>query len=205
VRIIQRSTSLVYADAGSSWLDEHAPTTANPVLASVQRAESIVSRHVRAGGAGLILRLGHLYGPSDSWTRRLVSLARRGWLPLDGPGDGYFPIVGVDDAVRAIELALDGPSGIFNVAEPIPPTIADLNAARAEAVGRAALHPLWPARTPTYHQLVQQSCRLDSSRFEQATGWRPRADPPGGFRSTLDAVAAGPQRSRRTATSDWRN
>ena len=196
LHVVQRSTSALYADRAGAWVAENWPTAPSPALAHAYRGKVLVADHIRRGGRGTILRLGHLYGTSNPWSRQLVVLARRGWLPLDGPDDAYFPAVDVADAAAAVMRALERPPGTYNVGDTNPLTNAEVNAQLARAAGRTELHPLWAARTPARRQLLERSCRLDSGRFQRDTGWRPSISAAASLAATALAIASRPRNQR---------
>jgi nucleoside-diphosphate-sugar epimerase len=96
---VQPSVTFVYPTNGP--VSEDTPVgEVSPLLRSMLAAEHQTVRFARAGGRGVVLRLGL----------------------LDGPGTGeYPPLVGlgatlhVSDAGRALLAALSLPSGIYNV------------------------------------------------------------------------------------------
>jgi nucleoside-diphosphate-sugar epimerase len=71
-----------------------------PILRSALVAEQQAERFARAGGRGVVLRLGLLDGPG-TW--------------FDQPMGGYGATLHVNDAGRALLSALSLPSGIYNV------------------------------------------------------------------------------------------
>ena len=71
-----------------------------PILRSALAAEEEAERFARAGGRGVVLRLGLLDGPG-TW--------------FDEPMGDFGATLHVDDAGRALLSALSLPSGIYNV------------------------------------------------------------------------------------------
>ena len=96
---VQPSITFVYPPAGP--VSEDTPVgEVSPLLHSALAAEQQAERFARAGGRGVVLRLGL----------------------LDGPGTGEYPPLAelgatlhVSDAGRALLSALSLPSGIYNV------------------------------------------------------------------------------------------
>jgi nucleoside-diphosphate-sugar epimerase len=93
---------VAYADdpAGSPVKDEDAPLWRDPPtpFAPVVAALRSMERRVAAAG-GLVLRLGHLYGPGsgfapDGWFARRL---RAGRLPLIGDGTAVFSFIHAHD------------------------------------------------------------------------------------------------------------
>lgn len=71
-----------------------------PILRSALVAEREAERFARAGGRGVILRMGLFYGPGTGF---------------DEPMTDFGATVHVEDAARALLSALSLPSGIYNV------------------------------------------------------------------------------------------
>lgn len=99
--------------------DEAFPRPANFYAESKQLAE----REVLAAGdvAPMVLRPRAIYGPGDAaLLPRLIRAAKAGPLPLLRGGEARTNLTYVDDAVRAIEMALAAPAGlagrVFNIA-----------------------------------------------------------------------------------------
>jgi nucleoside-diphosphate-sugar epimerase len=125
-RLIAQGVAYAYDPAGSPVKDEDAPLWRDPPeqFAAVVAAEAEQERRVIAAG-GLVLRLGHLYGPGSSFdpdggglTRRL----RAGRLPLIGDGASMFSFVHAHDVATGILAAVDHPaaSGALNVVDDQP-------------------------------------------------------------------------------------
>jgi nucleoside-diphosphate-sugar epimerase len=124
-RVIVQGVAYAYDPAGSPVKDEDAPLWQNPPtqFAPVVDALRDMERRV-AGAGGLVLRLGHLYGPGTSYasdgglTRRL----RAGKLPLVGDGASMFSFLHAHDAATAILAAVDHPaaSGVVNIVDDQP-------------------------------------------------------------------------------------
>jgi nucleoside-diphosphate-sugar epimerase len=69
-------------------------------LSSMVDAENAVRRFTTAGGRGVILRLGLLWGPGTG---------------NDAPSHRYGATLHIEDAGSALRAALDLPSGVYNV------------------------------------------------------------------------------------------
>lgn len=116
------------------------------------------------------MRLGAVYGPDDPVTRAMIRTARRGWQPFPGPPDSYRPTVSIQDAAAAVVRALQVPAGTYNVTDTRPPTVEELNAILAGALG-ARLHPLWPAFRRADEEHVARSQRVSAAAYQAAAGW----------------------------------
>jgi nucleoside-diphosphate-sugar epimerase len=95
---VQPTVTFVYPDGP---VDEDTPIgDVAPHLESALVAERETLRFAGAGRAGIVLRLGLLYGPGAQ---------------SEEPNDVYGGTLHVDDAGRALLAALAVPSGIYNV------------------------------------------------------------------------------------------
>ena len=173
VRLVQRSTAALYADGGEQWVAENWPLQPNDSTRFALAMENVAEAHRRCGGTAVILRLGEPFDSSGACLGTLARLARKGWRPFDGRTDAYLPLVRIDDVAAAIVEALDAPSQTFNVGGLDLRTNGSLNALAEARVG-IDLAPLHPSIRASDRELLERSCRLDSSAFIRATGWQPR-------------------------------
>jgi nucleoside-diphosphate-sugar epimerase len=96
---VQPTVTFVYPTNGS--VSEDTPVReVLPILRSALAAEQQTERFARAGGRGVVLRLGLLDGPG-TW--------------FDQPMGDFGATLHVSDAGRALLAALSLPSGIYNV------------------------------------------------------------------------------------------
>jgi nucleoside-diphosphate-sugar epimerase len=96
---VQPTVTFVYAPEGPT--SEDTPVgEVLPILRSALAAEQQTERFARAGGRGVVLRLGLLDGPG-TW--------------FDEPMGDFGATLHVSDAGRALLSALSLPSGIYNV------------------------------------------------------------------------------------------
>jgi nucleoside-diphosphate-sugar epimerase len=173
-RFVQEAVGFVYADGGSAWLTERAPTEPTRVTESSMTA----TRQTLGYGDGLhfavVLRLGQLYG-DDALSRWQMGMARKGRACVMGRPDGYVSPLHVEDAADAIVASLGAPSGVYNVAgEPATRT------EYAAVLGAAAGHPEPAKFVPDWQQrllgwraeTMGRSIRMSSEAFARATGWR---------------------------------
>jgi nucleoside-diphosphate-sugar epimerase len=101
------------------------------------------------GVQGTVLRFGYLYGPGSSIAHdgTVAEDLKRRRMPIVGSGEGVWSFVHVDDAARAILLALerqDGEAHIYNVVDDEPAPVREWLPALASAVGAPR-----PLRVPT--------------------------------------------------------
>ena len=175
-RFIQESFAATYPDSGSNWITEATPSRAAKYNRSVLDAEASAMRFAAMGGTSVILRFAFFYGPNDPFTEQLVGMARKGWLPLLGPPEAYFPMVTHDDAAAAVVTAIDGPAGTYNVVDDQPLTHRAIGDALARIldVRPPRLLPAWVARLGgSLGETLARSLRVSNAKLKGATGWRP--------------------------------
>jgi nucleoside-diphosphate-sugar epimerase len=177
---IQESLAFWYADAGDRWIDEGAPLVGGALIASVQEAESNVSRFTESGGRGIVLRFGRFYDPASEYSRTQMRLATVGISAEVGSADGYQPLIDVADAAAAVVAALDAPAGTYDVVDDDPLTRREVDAVIARAVGRKRLRrPLdrFVVRAGPGAEAFTRSMRVSNQRLKSVSAWRPS---PGG-------------------------
>jgi nucleoside-diphosphate-sugar epimerase len=152
-RVIAQGVAYAYDPAGSPVKEEDAPLWQNsptqfaPVVAAAVEQERRVS-----AADGLVLRLGHLYGPGSSLAPDggLARQIRAGRLPLIGDGAAMFSFIHAHDAATAILAAIEHPTarGALNVVDDQPTLVHDwLPEMAAMLGGPAPRHvPAWLAR-----------------------------------------------------------
>lgn len=153
------------------------PKQFGPVLTALVEQERLV------GSAGLVLRLGHLYGPGSAFAvdGAFTQQVRAGSVPLVGGGHAVFSFTHADDAATAVIAALDKPSvtGVLNIVDDTPtplsawlPTFASMLGARAPRVA-----PAWLAGLAVGGWGVAYLNELrgaDNARARLRLDWRPR-------------------------------
>jgi nucleoside-diphosphate-sugar epimerase len=182
-RMIAQGVAYAYDPAGPPVKDEDAPLWQNPPrqFAPAVAAAAEQERRVTAAG-GLVLRLGHLYGPGTSYasdgglSRRL----RAGKLPLIGEGASMFSFVHAHDAATAILAAIEHPAarGALNVVDDQPTLVHDWLPEMAEVLGAPAPRhvPAWLARLFVGGWGVAYMTRLagaSNARAREQLGWKP--------------------------------
>jgi nucleoside-diphosphate-sugar epimerase len=177
-RYIQESFAAIYPDNADRWITEAVLPKPARYNRSVVDAEASVARFSETGGAGVVLRFAFLYGMNDPFTRQLTAMVRKGWLPLLGRRDAYFPMVLHEDVATAVVAALDLPTGIYNVVDDRPMT----HEAIAEAVaGMLGVRP--PRILPAWLAMLggslggtlARSLRVSNAKLKSATRWIPDA------------------------------
>lgn len=152
-RVIAQGVAYAYDPAGSPVKEEDAPLWRDPPAQFAPTVAAAVEQERRVAAAGgLVLRLGHLYGPGSSFAPG-GGLARRlgaGRLPLIGDGASMFSFLHAHDAATAILAAVEHPAarGALNVVDDQPTLAHDwLPEMAAMLGGPAPRHvPAWLAR-----------------------------------------------------------
>jgi nucleoside-diphosphate-sugar epimerase len=85
----------------------------------------------------VVLRYGSFYGPGTYFAPDglYARMLKRRVLPIPGKGDGIFALVHIDDAAAATVAALQGATGIFNVADDVPAPASELMTFTADVMG----------------------------------------------------------------------
>lgn len=199
-RVISQGLAYAYNPDGPGPADEDTPLWFSPprpfapVLAALEELE----RHTRDAG-GLVLRLGHLYGPGTIYAPdgSFTQQVREGKVPLVGGGSATFSFTHTSDVAQAVLAALDSDHvGALNIVddEPAPmhtwlPYFADLLGAPAPK--RA---PSFLARLAVGSWGVAFMTKLrgaDNSRARHVLGWRPQLSSwRAGFAAELTGSAA---------------
>jgi 2-alkyl-3-oxoalkanoate reductase len=127
-RVIAQSYAHIYAPQGSWVKEESEPLNLGRQVPEERRrnVEAIVSLEAAVcdtpGIEGVALRYGSLYGPCTAfdWDGSLAELVRSRKYPIVGGGTGWSSFLHVDDAARAALLALESPTGRFNIGDDEP-------------------------------------------------------------------------------------
>jgi nucleoside-diphosphate-sugar epimerase len=177
-RFIQESFAPIYPDNGDRWVTEAVVPHPARYNRSVLDAEASAMRFAAGDRTAIVLRFAYFYGRDDPFTRQLGDFVRKGWLPLLGRRDAYFPMVMHDDAAAAVVAALDLPSGTYNVVDDQPMTHGALGAALANilAVPLPKLFPEWVAKLGgSVGETLARSLRISNAKLKGASAWRPSA------------------------------
>ncbi len=124
-RIISQGLAYAY-QAGEGLADEDAPLWRTdtpkqfvPVLDALAELERLTAQ-----AGGLVLRLGHLYGPGSIYAAggSFFRQVRAGKVPLVGGGNAVFSFTHADDVATAVAAALDKPdvNGVLNIVDDRP-------------------------------------------------------------------------------------
>ena len=173
-RVVQESVSIVYADAGEEWIDEHSPITVNRAVEPAVLAEAHAEEFGGATRDWVVLRFGAIVG-DDAFTAWRLSRARSGHAIGFGDPRGWTHLVHPDDVGSAVVASLSAPSGTYNVgAQPVRRM--ELVDAFAQAVGRTKVGyvPRVVQRVGGERaELLTRSQRVSSDALMQAAAWKP--------------------------------
>jgi nucleoside-diphosphate-sugar epimerase len=182
-RMIAQGLAYIYDPAGTGIANEdaqiwrHPPKQFAPVLEALQELEQSTCH-----ADGLVLRLGHLYGPGTIFAAdgSFSAAVRAGKMPLVGDGASVFSFTHVHDAATAVLAALDKDvTGGLNVVDDDPapirvwlPVLSQLLAApkprRVPTVLARILVGEWGTAFMTRLRGV------DNARARLMLDWRPR-------------------------------
>lgn len=177
-RFIQESFAPIYPDNGDRWVTEAVVPQPAYYCRSVLDAEAAAMHFAKEGRTGVALRFAFLYGPNDGFTLQLGSFVRKGWLPLLGRREAYFPMLYHDDAAAAVVAAVELPSGIYNVVEDQPMTHAAIGAALASilSVPPPRFLPPWTVKLAgSLGETLARSLRISNAKLKGASRWRSSA------------------------------
>jgi nucleoside-diphosphate-sugar epimerase len=178
--IVYPSVIFVYAGSGERWIDaETAVIRPESSTVSSLEAEEQLARFTNAGGRGVVLRLGLLYGPTSIHTLETLQVARDGIAYTAGSDDAFQSSIWFADAASAIVAALErAPAGVYDVVDDEPLRHRELRHAMAAAVGRPRLRPVLighpdGSNGPIDVPVTEHSRRVSNARFKDLTGWKP--------------------------------
>ena len=148
------------------------------------------------GLEGVVLRYGSFYGPGTYFAPGglYATMLKRRVLPIPGRGGGIFALLHIDDAAAATLAALEGPTGIFNVADDVPAPASDVLAFMADVMdAKPPRHvPESLVRLGAGAFLAYLMCdqpAVSSERARTELGWSPRHPD---WHQGLTAVFSGP-------------
>ena len=176
---VHESITFVYADAGTQWITEDAPTDdgESEILRSALDGEKETARFSESGGRGIVLRFGGFYGPESSLTADMISMMRRRPVVQPRSGAHHVSSIYIPDAGTAVLASLNLPAGTYNVVDENPVSFADY----LRMLARAA-HVPKPFRFPgAFGKLMfgevwnyfSRSLRVSNARLKTASNWKP--------------------------------
>jgi nucleoside-diphosphate-sugar epimerase len=172
------SVVYVYPDSGDTWVDARTRIDPPPTLVSDLDAEREVAWFTAAGGRGVILRLGRLYGADNPSTMALLQSARQGIALTTGRGDAYESWICAADAATAFCTAIEGDAvGIYDLVDDEPLRRDEEAEVLAWAVGRERVARPQTAASGqplgALDEAISRSVRVSNRLFKETSGWKP--------------------------------
>jgi nucleoside-diphosphate-sugar epimerase len=182
-RVISQALAYAYNPGPDTPATEDEPLWISPPKQFTPALSAIVSLEQQTAAAGgLVLRLGHLYGPGSMYAAKgsFTEQIRAGKLPLVGGGAAVFSFTHADDAAGAVLAAIDQDAcGVLNVVDDDPAPMCEWLPYVARLVGgqppRSA--PVFLARLAVGDwgvALMTQLRGADNARARVQLNWRPR-------------------------------
>ena len=143
-RVLAEGLAYAYDPADSTPADEDVPLWQHPPQQFAPVIDALVElEHRTREAGGLVLRMGHLYGPGTiyAFDGFFTEQVRARAVPLVGGGRSVFSFTHVEDAATAMLAALDRPRRVLNIVDDAPTPIADWLPALAALVGTQAAAP----------------------------------------------------------------
>lgn len=131
VRVVHVSSSSVYGVAEREGAIREEEAGRGALLTAYARTKAAAEALVLdSPHPAVVLRPHAVYGPGDTtlWPRVQGAVRRGGILPLPGRGTNPLSVTHVDNLVDAVRQALSpgAPTGAFNVADEVVPTVHEL-------------------------------------------------------------------------------
>ncbi|GCE21520.1 NAD-dependent epimerase/dehydratase family protein [Dictyobacter kobayashii] len=177
--VIYPSFYYVYPDSGGRWIDASStPVQSHVTQQATIDAEAEVARFTQGQRRGIVLRMGNLYGPEIPSALEQFHMAQKGLAMLPGPRDAYLSYIWLEDAARAIVIALtEVPAGIYDIVDDEPATRDEFAAALAQSVGKKRLfripNGVIKMMSGIASDLITRSQRVSNRRFRELTTWKP--------------------------------
>jgi nucleoside-diphosphate-sugar epimerase len=202
VRLVSEGLAFAYRPAGGPVADESrpfwtdGPRSFRPTIRALLELERLTGE-----AGGVVLRLGHLYGPGTGFAPDggVLRQLRVGRMPVVGTGSAMFSFIHTHDAATAIVAALDKPvRGALNVVDDEPTYARDWIPGLARLIGAPAPKhaPVLLARLLAGDwgvAYLNSIVGADNSRARLALDWRPRYT---NWRAGFAAMLGRDQRSR---------
>jgi nucleoside-diphosphate-sugar epimerase len=182
---LQESVTLIYGHRNGEWVDETAslPEQQLSMLQSAVDMERIVREAARQKGLpATILRFGTFYSYDSAHTQSMFQLIKKRFFPIIGSGKGYWNIINVDDAAKAIAKTIEHYdrclNQTFNVCDDEPVQSQSLIDFMAETLGAGKPRhiPVWLAKGllgSSGVDVLLTSVRCKNQLIKEKTGWEP--------------------------------
>lgn len=157
-------------------LDADPPPGQRATIEAIRYLEDAVTH--ADGITGLALRYGSLYGPGT--TDQIVTMIRKGRMPIVGDGSGVWSFLHIEDAATATVAAVQrGATGVYNIVDDDPAPVSQWLPVVAQQVGaKSPRHfPVWLGRLVAGDIAVSAMTQIRGSSNAKAKlelGWQPR-------------------------------
>ncbi|TCO19621.1 nucleoside-diphosphate-sugar epimerase [Kribbella steppae] len=182
-RVITQGSAYVYEPNGPDPATEDVPfwhrppTEFGPVLDALRELEALT-----AEAGGLVLRIGHLYGPGTTYAPggSFVQQVQNRNVPIVGQGTGTFSFTHIDDAASAIVAALENTAaGALNVVDDEPAQVREWLPVLAHLLGAPPpTHILPPMARLAFGSwgvaFLTELRGADNSNAKRVLGWSPK-------------------------------
>jgi nucleoside-diphosphate-sugar epimerase len=185
-RFVAQSFAMwAYARTGGPIKTEDDPIESNPPASVRQTLASLVhverALEVATDLDGIALRYGIFYGPGTSIGEGgpVLDAIRKRRFPIVGRGTGTWSFIHIADAATATADAVEGgATGVYNVADDEPASVAEWLPVLAEALGapRPRTMPAWLAR-PLIGEagiaMMNEVRGASNTKVKRELDWRP--------------------------------
>ena len=173
-RLVQESSSSLYADGGEEWISETSPLSVTRALEPAAVAESNAFSFSSATREAVVLRFGRVVGDDPS-TRWILDRVRAGRPVGFGRSESWAHPVHPEDAGSAVAASLHAPGGIYNVgADPV--RRGAMLGVFGDVVERSSvgfLPRLVVKLAGERLEPLTRSHRVSSAKLHEVTGWKP--------------------------------
>ena len=159
------STSAVgyYGDRGDELLTEQSAPGNGFLMEVTRRWEEEALAAEKSGARVAILRFGIVLGPEGGALGKMLPLAKFGINGPLGSGKQWWPVVHIDDVVKAIEAAISRDyTGVYNLVAPQPVRQKDFASTLGRIIGRPSILP-----TPAFALRLVQGEFADEILFSK--------------------------------------
>lgn len=183
-RIVSQSFGgWIYEPTGSP-ATEADPLVTNPpdsgqTLKAIKESEQVVT--TTPGIDGVALRYGFFYGPGTNLAPggQIAELVKKRRFPIVGDGAGVWSLVHINDAASASIAALNGPTGVFNLADDDPQAVRVWLPVLCESMGAKPPRkvPVFLAKLlagPRTASMMVSNSGMSSEAFKQSFDWAPQ-------------------------------
>lgn len=183
---LQQSIVFIYENQHGGLADENTKLSDNGIdyLTSAVDMEEMVRFAIdNEQLPATVLRFGSFYGADSALTRRTIEALQNGFFPTIADGSYIYNIIHIEDAVRAIELAIrnheDVKGKVFNVTDGTPVRASELYVGIAAMLGapQPKQIPVWSAQIMLGKNLTRfltLSTQVNMDAFKKDLGFQPR-------------------------------